>query len=262
MSQNHDGQGQRALSGLSLCRIRKGSPFIADKKEREKLPVKKDWGADPELRRLNGGRDRSQKHTAVSDSDSGLWVMAGGSLCARPDAVLPQVLEVPAAYQDAAVTQLGDSAFSDHAELRRVILPEGIVRLDDYSFWKCIGLEEVLLPQSLRWIGNWAFGNCARLGEIRLPEGLLELGEDAFFCCENLSQIYLPSTLRVIQDRAFIMCRGLLQIEIPDSVEYIGANAFSCCDSLQQIILPQSWKGRPVELGKASLPEDCRIHYR
>ena len=66
--------------------------------------------------------------------------------------------------------------------LERVFLPSCIEIIDDWAFFDCHNLREVVLPASLRIIGNGSFYKCA-FTSINLPHGLIEIGNSAFQEC-------------------------------------------------------------------------------
>ena len=94
------------------------------------------------------------------------------------------------------------------------------------------GLEEVILPESVRKVGAGAFYRCEYLRSVQLNEGLQKLGakevvngrecEGEVFFGSALESIRLSSTLKRIEYRTFNCCEYLRSIEIPSGVECIG----------------------------------------
>ena len=64
---------------------------------------------------------------------------------------------------------IGYGAFAE-APVRRVILPETLIRIENDAFFECFFLESLELPESLAFIGNLAFGR-RRDREAVIPEG-------------------------------------------------------------------------------------------
>ena len=134
-------------------------------------------------------------------------------------------LTIPARIEGLPVTVIGEYAFSLCHNLREVILPEGVLRLEGEAF-------------------SW----CENLTTVTLPETLSVIGTSAFAYCENLTNINLPSNLTFINDYTFTGCTSLLAVTIPDSVTYIGSCAFFECDNLITITLPAS----VIEIGEGA----------
>lgn len=119
-------------------------------------------------------------------------------------------------------------------------LPEGLEEICAYGFYRCEGLEEIRLPDTLTVIGDQAFMGCKGLTEISLPEGLTCLGDSAFESCTGLKTVRIPSELEIISTAAFRDCSALESVNIPYGITEIGQSAFRDCQSLQEVRLPDS----------------------
>ena len=111
-------------------------------------------------------------------------------------------------------------------------VPDGILAIGDYAFYRCSFLTTITLPDGLTSIGNRAFDGCESLTTITLPDGLTTIGDGAFSNCSSLTTITLPDGLTSIGNEAFYDCYLLTTITLPDSVTSIGEDAFSECDIL------------------------------
>ena len=154
--------------------------------------------------------------------------------------------------------------FINTIHLRRIILPDGVKRIEEMAFSYCINLEEVNIPSSLQYLGTYAFSDCVNLktdplvfsegferfgnlvfqncrsltGEVVLPSTIKEIGDGAFFC-SKISSINLPEGLEKIGDAAFYACR-LKEVWIPNSCQTIaGTNTFQQNYPLKKIHLPE-----------------------
>lgn len=83
-------------------------------------------------------------------------------------------------------------------KLSELTLPVGTEIIEKRAFYKCKELKKVQLPESLLRIGEQAFYFCG-IEELELPEGLQELGDKAFFKCNGLRKSLLPQ--KRAQDR-------------------------------------------------------------
>lgn len=97
---------------------------------------------------------------------------------------------------------IGEGAF-DNLLIQEVILPEGVVMIEDIAFVDCINLRRVEVPDSLLIIGNGAFYNCRELTDVVLPPHLYAIGPSAFADCLKLTSIDIPETVRYIGSEAF-----------------------------------------------------------
>lgn len=160
--------------------------------------------------------------------------------------------------------------FVNTIHLRRIILPEGVKKIEEMAFSYCINLEEINIPRSLQYLGTCAFSDCVSLktdtlvfsegferfgklaflncrsltGKIVLPSSIKEIGDGTFFQ-SKISSINLPEGLEKIGDAAFYACR-LKDVWIPTSCQIIsGSNTFQQNYTLERMHLPEGWKKIP-----------------
>lgn len=102
------------------------------------------------------------------------------------------------------VRRIGKSAFSclGGCNLTSVIIPEGVTIIDDFAFWGCKRLNNVVLPSSLLKIGAYAFGKC-RFESITIPDNVQVLGQRSFQNCCELKEISFNGKLEYIGKEAF-----------------------------------------------------------
>lgn len=92
-------------------------------------------------------------------------------------------------------------------------------RLEHYEFMNCATLEEITLPDTLKYVGENSFYGCVSLGFIGVPEGVESIGKSAFSECVSLYMIRLPSTLGSIGENAFYACEALAEIYYDGTAE-------------------------------------------
>ncbi len=155
---------------------------------------------------------------------------------------------------------------------RRIVLPEGVIRIGDYALWGNDTLEEIVLPRGLEEIGSCAFSDCTALKRVVIPSGVRCIGHDAFsgctsleevvfqgwgpriledgtfLHCKSLARVVLPSELAVLGselalDGVFEGCRALTEITLPPSVRFVGCGTFSDCTLLRKLDLPEGLVG-------------------
>ena len=131
--------------------------------------------------------------------------------------------------------------FINTIHLRRIILPDGVKRIEEMAFSYCINLEEVNIPSSLQYLGTYAFSDCVNLktDPLVFPEGFERFGNLVFMNCRSLTgTIVLPSTIKEIGDGVFFMSK-ISSINLPDGLEKIGDAAFYAC-RLKEVWIPNS----------------------
>ena len=142
-------------------------------------------------------------------------------------------------------------------DIKKVVIPEGVEKINPYAFANCKNLEEVVLPSTLTAIEYGAFYGCESLKRIVGIENVQLINKEAFFGCdldgtvsldsaravgdyafagnESLEIIVLPETLQSIGAYAFYGDKALERVEVKaDKVKY-GAYVFAECDSLTEI---------------------------
>ena len=91
---------------------------------------------------------------------------------------------------------IGATACAGMKALAHVQFCEGVEVIGDYAFERCINLQEISTPASLRIIGQAAFRD-ANLSRVTMKDGVLCIMSDAFSHCNAAERfrINLPSTV-------------------------------------------------------------------
>lgn len=118
-------------------------------------------------------------------------------------------------------------------------IPDGMMRIEDNTFFDCKSLLRIKIPESVTHIGNSAFSGCESLSSINIPGSVGIIGEFAFWDCVSLLNVNIPSSVSIIGEHAF-KYTSLLNINIPGSVSSIGKYAFTDCPKLEKIIVDES----------------------
>ena len=88
-------------------------------------------------------------------------------------------------------------AYAGRDDIKKIVIPEGVVEISDEAFIFCEQLASVTLPSTLKKIGKSAFQECVNLVEINFPEGLEEIGFAAFCNCLSLKEPSLSETVKI-----------------------------------------------------------------
>ena len=138
------------------------------------------------------------------------------------------------------VESIEDYAFWGCGNLTNIIIPNGVTSIGYSAFYRCTSLTNITIPNSVTSIGDYAFWYC-NLKNITIPNGVTSIGYSAFYRCTSLTNITIPNSVTSIGDFAFNECTSLTNIAIPDSVTSIGDHAFYKCDSLSVLCKSNSY---------------------
>ena len=125
---------------------------------------------------------------------------------------------IPSKIDGKQVTVIGRFAFENSRQfLQSVVIPSGVVRINERAFQWCEKLQTVTLPEGLKVLEDAVFEYCYMLKEIKLPSTLEEAGYYQFQHDRNLSSVTLSPKMTRISDCMFQDCNSLEEITIPDS---------------------------------------------
>lgn len=153
----------------------------------------------------------------------------------------------------------------------RIVVPEGVTHISQFSFSKNNHLCEVVLPEGLLSIGNFSFTFSKNLRKINVPSTVTSIGLQALEGT-SLERIFIPKSVATIADNAFNSCSSLEEFEVdidhptlksidgciyskdgkalikcagakesysfPEGVTKIGVNAFQGCTKLKSLDIP------------------------
>ena len=152
------------------------------------------------------------------------------------------------------------------------IIPDTIIKIDDYAFWGCNQLKDIIIPASVIDVGTFSGcyvlnsigvaaenqnydsrNNCNALIETStntlilgcnntiIPNSIIKIGDYAFGGCDQLKDIIIPASVVEIGEGAFYGS-GLTSVTIPNSVTKIGNAAFEDCTALTSVTMPEGIK--------------------
>lgn len=159
------------------------------------------------------------------------------------------------AFDDAETSKawfIGDNTIT------KVVLPEGIEKINSYAFANLTALEEIVLPSTLESIEYGAFYGCSSLQKITFSgeNNLKIISQNAFEGCDLRDTLALPS-ICVISDYAFAGNQNLEGIELGDTLLSVGQYAFAGCADLENVSIaaPKVKYGAYAFTGCKSLKE-------
>ena len=169
--------------------------------------------------------------------------------------------------------------------ITKVVIPEGVEKINSYAFANLTALEEVVFPSTLEHIDYGAFYNCTALKKITFSsdnnlkvinqnafencalEGTLELpavcviSDYAFAGNQELEGVVLAKTLISVGQYAFAGCKKLDDITIESPIVKYGAYAFTGCESIKEFYvnaaaLPEGMFHQCKEMTKVTIGPD------
>ena len=134
------------------------------------------------------------------------------------------------------VKKIQSGAFAGREALEEIVFPEGLEKIGYQSFKGCVGLKSIVIPASVQLIGSSAFADCVGLECVEI-KGALLLDSMAFRGCKCLKKVILPDAEITLDGWTFSECESLSEIVNAQSIKNLCEYAFYGCRSLSSIAL-------------------------
>ena len=162
---------------------------------------------------------------------------------------LPEILEIPDNIGGEPVVSIGEEFLygSWDENVKKIIIPDTVKSISDYTFSDLPNLESVEIPASVESIGSYSFKKCLKLTEFIVAE------DNPCFCSENgilynkdktiligapaVAEAEIPSSVTEICGSAFRYNENLTSITIPSSVKTMGTCVFAECYMLRHVTI-------------------------
>ena len=171
-------------------------------------------------------------------------------------------LYIPGEIDGHEVVAIGDRAFENRTDLRTVMIPDSVEKIEFEAFRGCDKLENIKLSENLTIVGYGVFGDCKSISKIEMPKSLKKfdgtwgrgtnLSYGAFGGCSNLKTVNFEAGSTIVCAALFMGCDGIEEIELPDTITEIGDSAFKNCKNLDRITMNNG-----IEILESSAFEDC-----
>lgn len=126
--------------------------------------------------------------------------------------------------------------------IKKVIIGNNVLRIGDYAFYYCCGLQSITMSDDITIIGQSAFQYCYNLVKITISKEVTTLSSNAFNSCWGLTSITIPPDVTSISSNVFALCYGMgeyhFQSTTPPTLS--NSNAFSNISSDCIIYVPYS----------------------
>lgn len=174
-------------------------------------------------------------------SDDGTYYIVEG--LDESAAVEDGVLEIPSKYKRLPVKAIGDF---EKWDMKEVVIPDSITKIETYAFRNCENLETVILPENIVSVGS-AFYGCTAL-TYNTHDNAYYLGSETnpYLCLvrtknKGVTSCAIHQDTKIIAGTAFYES-SIKKLTIPEGVQTVGYAAFEKCTRLTALELPNSLK--------------------
>ena len=123
--------------------------------------------------------------------------------------------------------ELEDCAFQSVKGLEYVEIPEGFTKILGW-FGNCMDLKGIKIPSTATSIEAYAFHNTG-IEEAIIPSSVKSIGYGAFSNCQKLKKVVISGGVKAISGAAFESC-PIESITLPSTVTSVGNEAFLSCE--------------------------------
>ena len=123
---------------------------------------------------------------------------------------------IPGTLNNMQVKVIGENAFYQRKEMKKLVLPESITAIEDNAFYRCSSLENVFLPKNIQKIGENPFFRCSALEHISVDSesrDFKDIDGVIFSADQTVLLVYpegmrndnytIPDTVKIIMNSAF-----------------------------------------------------------
>ena len=127
------------------------------------------------------------------------------------------------------------NSFYNYYNMKSVVLPSSITKLENYTFYGCSALKSVVVPEQLTDLGEQTFRNCVALKRVVLSKSITAIKYCDFYNCVSLRQIIIPETVNTCGSYVFYYCTSLKKLKL-SGITSMGTMLFSNCFSLESVV--------------------------
>jgi len=149
---------------------------------------------------------------------------------------------------------IGNSSFGRCTNLKNIIIPDTVTKIEYAALADCNALEEITIPfvgesNGLKGYGEQK-GRLEHLfaGNDYIPDTLTKvtvsnatiINDEAFAYISTIKTVVLSETVKSIGNFVFRNCSSLESVVLKEGLTHLGAMCFDSCDSLKELNLPNS----------------------
>lgn len=150
-------------------------------------------------------------------------------------------VEIPDTIRGYDVIAIGEGAFYDNQTVEKVIIPEGVWKIDVAAFRNCTSLSEVKIPASVTKIEYAAFIGTPWLEYMQFRNPYVVVNDILLDASLVVGEAEVAAGIRTIAGGAFKEA-NIDSVVIAEDVISIGDYAFLDCKSLQTVIMGKNVK--------------------
>lgn len=146
------------------------------------------------------------------------------------------------------ITSVGTYLFTNCAAIKTIVFPENIPSVPQRVCYECTSLQDITI-QNTELIDQYAFYSCKSIRQVIIPNGVTKIVSSAFYGCSGIISVIFPNSLTDIETNAFYNCRGLTKLDFraSTSIPTLGSTAaFNNLPNDCKIIVPDdlfdTWK--------------------
>lgn len=177
-----------------------------------------------------------------------------------------KTLEIPSTYKNEPVIGLSKEALSNLNWVEEVVLPDSLKFIEEFAFYNMSSLRKITIPESLESIGGGAFINCNNLEKFEISDknnhyafdgAALYSGDfsELVYVLPNSDDYVIPESVISICEQADRYDQNRTEIFIPGNVKIIGDGAFHNCAELESVILEEGIE----EIGSYSFAGNTKL---
>ena len=155
------------------------------------------------------------------------------------------------------VKVISENAFNGCRYLKKIVLNEGLEKIEIDAFTSCEALEEMVIPASVTEIAPGAFYQLKKYDAFKVAEGnkvyevksdgthegklLIDKVKNSLHTClyKGTTAVTIPDGITIVEPYAFMGCSWTASIKFPESVDSVGRATFSELYSLTEIEIPE-----------------------
>lgn len=177
-----------------------------------------------------------------------------------------KTLEIPSTYKNEPVIGLSKEALSNLNWVEEVVLPDSLKFIEEFAFYNMSSLRKMTIPESLESIGGGSFINCNNLEKFEISDknnhyafdgAALYSGDfsELVYILPNSDDYVIPESVIKICEQANRYDQNQIKIYIPGNVKIIGDGAFHNCTKLESVILEEGIE----EIGSYSFAGNTKL---
>lgn len=163
-----------------------------------------------------------------------------------------KTLDLPSEINGKTITSVGEASFYGCLFLSHIIIPDSVTSIGAYAFYGCSSLFGIIIPDTVNTIGGFAFSECIALSELSLPSSLIFIRAFAFDTCLSLSEVIIPESVILIESYAFAQCTALESVILQNTNGWNASSENQTAEFLSDPLAVAWWLKRGQSLSRSN----------